>query len=73
MPPVAEENCQHRLLDFRPVQAVSTTLGTSFIGCLGTANGASGQSLAATLNYNAMKHTLPGPVAPASAPLPAPG
>lgn len=70
MPPVAEENCQHRLLDFRPV---STTLGTSFIGFLGTANGASGQSLAATLRYNAMKLTLPGPVAPASAPLPAPG
>lgn len=73
MPPVAEENGQHGLLDFRPVQAVSTTLGTSFISFLGTASGASGQSLAATLSYNARKLTLPGPVAPASAPLPARG
>lgn len=42
------------LLAFRPVQAVRTTLGISFISFLGTASGASGRYLAASLSYNAM-------------------
>lgn len=73
MPPVAEENCHHGLQNVRPVQAVSTTVGTSVISCLGIARGASGQSLAAALSCNAMKLTLPGPVVPASVPPPARG
>lgn len=71
MPPVAEENCQ--LLDFRLSRLLELIWALLLSEQLGTASGASGRSLAATLNYNATKLTLPGQVAPASAPLPVRG